>query len=202
MKYYSEVEAEKFLRKNEFNIAPGVFCSNKSQIKNALRKVGVPFVMKVAGKNIVHKNQLGGIKMGVKTYTNALSEFSELKKLKGANGVLFQSVIKGNEYYIGVKKTSEFGHVIGFGDGGVNVENKKDVSFRVNPLTKKDAESLIKDTKISKGLLKHDGLAIEETILKVSELVEENPKISELDINPLIVREGVAIVVDARIKFD
>jgi acyl-CoA synthetase (NDP forming) len=202
MKYYSEVMAERFLKRNEFNVAKGVFCSTKTGVQNALRKVGVPFVMKVAGKNIVHKNQLGGIKVGVKTYSNALLEFAKLKKIKGANGVLFQEIVEGREYYVGVKKTNEFGHVIGFGDGGVNVEDKKDVAFRVTPLTKEDARELIKDTKISKGLLKPDGLAIEEVILKVSELVEENPKISELDINPLIVKDGKAVIVDARIKFE
>jgi acetate---CoA ligase (ADP-forming) len=202
MKYYSEVEAEKFLKKNDFNVAKGIFCSSKNKIENSIRKVGVPFVMKVSGKNIVHKNQLGGIKVGIKTYSNALKEFSNLKKIKGSKGVLFQEFVEGKEFYVGIKKTNEFGHVVGFGDGGIDVEDKKDVSFRVTPLTKEDAKDLIKDTLVSKGLLKPDGFAIEEVILKISELVEENPSISELDINPLIVKDGKATVVDARIKFD
>ena len=202
MKYVGEVETEKFLSKKGFNVITHAFSSNKSGIRKALKKVGVPFVMKVSGKNIVHKNKLGGIKLDVKTYSNAIEEFSELKKIKGANGVLFQSKIEGKEFLIGVKKTPEFGQVIGFGSGGTDVEEKKDISFRITPLDREEIKKMIKETKASKGLLKPDGKAIENVIFKLSELLSNHPEISELDINPLMVKDGVATIVDARMVFD
>jgi len=202
MKYIGEVEAEKFLSKKGFNVINSYFCSGKSKIKYGLKKVKVPFVMKVAGKNIVHKNKVGGIKLDVKTYSNAIDEFSKLRKIKGSNGVLFQSKIGGREFLIGVKKTREFGQVIGFGSGGVDVEEKKDVSFRVTPLDGEEIKKMIKETEVSRGLLKPDGKAIENIILKLSKLLEKHPEISELDINPLIVKDGIATIVDARMVLD
>ncbi len=202
MKYVGEVETEKFLLKKGFRVIPSAFCSGKNGIKKALKKVGVPFVMKVAGKNIVHKNKVDGIRLNVKTYSNAIEEFSNLKKIKGARGVLFQSKIEGKEFLIGVKKTTEFGHVIGFGSGGTKVEEKKDVSFRITPLEREEIKKMIKDTQASRGLLKPDGKAIEDVIFDLSKLLEKNPEISELDINPLMVKNGVATIVDARMVLD
>jgi len=202
MKYAGEVETEKFLLKKGFRVIPSAFCSGKNGIKKALKKVGVPFVMKVAGKNIVHKNKVDGIRLNVKTYSNAIEEFSNLKKIKGARGVLFQSKIEGKEFLIGVKKTTEFGHVIGFGSGGTKVEEKKDVSFRITPLEREEIKKMIKDTQASRGLLKPDGKAIEDVIFDLSKLLKKNPEISELDINPLMVKNGVATIVDARMVLD
>ena len=202
MKYISEVETEKFLSRRGFNVINHYFCTSKSKIKYALKKVKVPFVMKVSGKNIVHKNKLGGIKLDVKTYSNAIEEYSKLRKIKGSNGVLFQSKIQGKEFLIGVKKTREFGHVIGFGSGGTDVEEKKDVSFRVTPLDKEEIKKMIKETQSSRGLLKPDGEAIEKIIFDLSKLLEKHPEISELDINPLIVKDGKATIVDARMVID
>jgi acetyltransferase len=202
MKYVGEIETEKFLSKNGFNVVHSAFCSSKKGILRALRKVGVPFVMKVSGKKIVHKNKLDGIRLNVKTYSNAVEEFSDLKKIKGTRGVLFQSKIEGKEFLIGVKKTKEFGHVIGFGSGGTKVEEKKDVSFRVVPLQREEIKSMIKDTQASRGLLKPDGKAIEDVVFNLSKFLEKHPEISELDINPLIVKDGLATIVDARMVLD
>lgn len=197
-----EKDSENFLEKEGFAVIPRSFSSSKLSLKKSIEKVGVPFVMKVSGKKIIHKNEIDGIRLNVKTYSNAIKEFNELKKIKGANGVLFQSKITGKEFLIGVKKTREFGHVIGFGSGGTGVEEKKDVAFRVTPLEKEDVRDMIKDTKVSIGLLRKDGEVIEKVILKISELVEKYPKISELDINPFMIKDGVGMIVDARIVWE
>lgn len=199
MKYVGEKEAENFLEKAGFNVVPRAFCGSKGSLKNAIEKVGIPFVMKVSGKKIIHKNKVEGIRLDVKTYSNALDELKNLKKIKGAEGVLIQRKMQGKEFLIGVKKTPEFGHIIVFGAGGIETEEKKDVSFRVAPLEKDEIKKMIKDVRAASQLLKKDGEAIEKMILDVCSLVEKYPNISELDLNPVMVKDGIATIVDARI---
>lgn len=202
MKYFSEKEAENFLEKEGFVIVKRAYVKNKKNLKHALTKVGFPFVLKVAGKKIIHKKEIDGIRLGVKTYSEALIEFSKLKKIKGAEGVMVQRKGEGKEFLLGVKKTREFGHVILFGAGGSLVEEKKDVVFRVSPLEKDEVKKMIKSTKAAVGLLKEDGKVIEKNILKLCELVEKYPKIYEMDINPLAVKSGEGFILDARIVFE
>ncbi len=198
----AEKEAEDFLAKEGFNVVVRSFVSKTGGIKKAISKVGFPFVMKVSGKKIVHKNKLSGIRKDIKLYSQAVLEFLNLKKIKGSNGVIFQKTVLGKEYLLGIKKTREFGHVLLFGAGGTNVEEKKDVAFRVGPLGRDEVKKMIKDTKIGLSLLKKDGEVIEKNILRLSELAKRHSNISELDINPLMVRKGVGVVVDARIVFE
>jgi acetate---CoA ligase (ADP-forming) len=202
MGYMAEKEAEDFLAKEGFNVVSRSFVSKKTGIKNAISKVGFPVVMKVSGRKIVHKNKLNGVRKNIILYSQAVLEFSSLKKIKGSKGVLIQKTISGKEYLLGIKKTREFGHVLIFGSGGTDVEEKKDVAFRVGPLERDEVKKMIKDTKIGLNLLKKDGEVIEKNILRLSELSKRYPKISELDINPLIVRKGVGVVVDARIVWE
>jgi len=198
----AEKEAEDFLAKEGFNVVLRSFVSKVAGIKRAISKVGFPLVMKVSGKNIVHKNKMNGIRTNINLYSQAVLEFMNLKKIKGSNGILIQKTILGKEYLLGIKKTREFGHVLVFGYGGIQVEEKKDVVFRVGPLNRDEVKIMIKETKIGTNLLKKDGDVIEKNLLRLSELVKRHPKISELDINPLIVRKGVGTVVDARISWE
>ena len=202
MKYFSEKEAENFLEKEGFKVVKRAYVKNKKNLKHALAKVGFPFVLKVAGKKIVHKKDLGGIRLNVKTYSEALEEFSKLKKIKGAEGVMVQEKGEGKEYLLGVKKTREFGYVILFGAGGSLVEEKKDVVFRVSPLEKDEVKKMIKSTKVAAGLLKEDGEVIEKNILMLCDLVKKHSNIYELDINPLAVKKGKGAILDARIVFE
>ena len=202
MKYLSEKAAEDFLEKENFPVVQRSFSSNKTNVRKALEKIRAPFVMKVSGNKIVHKNKLNGVETNVTTYSQALRVFTRLRKIKGSNGVIFQSKLQGKEFLIGVVKTKEFGHAIGFGAGGINTEKENDVVFRVAPIERSEIRKMIKSTKSSIALLKNDGKAIENVIAKISDLVEKYPKIKELDINPLIVQDGVASIVDARILFE
>lgn len=201
MKYVGEVEAENLLEKEGFRVIRRHFCSSKNDLVKGLTHVGVPFVMKVSGKNIIHKAQLGGIRLDVKTFSQAEVEFNDLKKIKGADGVMLQEKIPGKEFLIGVKKTPEFGHVIVFGSGGSNVEEKKDVNFRVCPIERADAYEMIKETQASRGLLKEEGLEIENVLLKICKFTEKYSSLEELDINPLKVVGNKSVIVDARMVF-
>jgi len=202
MKYFSEHKAEQFLEKEGFDVVERMYIKRKSMLKKALIKVGFPFVMKVGGEKVVHKKEIGGVKLGIKTYSEALDEFSVLKKIKKAEGVMIQKTFLGKEFLLGVKKTREFGHVLLFGAGGSEVEKKKDVVFRITPLDKEEIRRMVKSTKISHGLSKRDFETIEKNILKICKLVEKYPKIYEMDINPLIVNSERSKIVDARIVWE
>ena len=118
-------------------------------------------------------------------------------KIPDAEEVLVQKMIAGRFFILGLKKTPEFGHVLIFGDGGIDVEEKKDVSFRVCPISKEDVLSMIKETKIGKTVTKHEEKFLIKNLLKLSRLAKKYSNILELDINPIISGQ----IVDARIVF-
>jgi len=198
MKLFTEKKAEYFLEKNDFKILEGVYVKNKKDLAEKIERVGFPCAMKISGKDIIHKKKLGGVEINIKDVEHAEKVFDRFKKIKGFEEALIQKQIKGKEFLLGIKKTPEFGHVICFGAGGSNVEQLGDVSFRACPIDKKEAEMMIKETKVSKGLLKQEGLEIEKNLLKLCVLVKKYPKLEELDINPLINGK----IIDARIVFE
>jgi hypothetical protein len=204
MKYFSERKAEAFLERRGFNIVKRAYCSKKSFLKSAIKKVGgFPLVMKVSGESIVHKNKMGGVFVGVKTYSHALDIFISFKKMKGVSGVILQKMIPfEREFLVGVKKTKDFGHVVIFGNGGVKTEIKKDVVFRVVPVNKKEIREMIKETKIGKKLSLKELRIIEDLILKICALVSKNLNINEFDINPFVIYRGQGYVLDSRILFN
>ena len=202
MKIFAEKEAEKLLKNQGFEIVDGFFVNSKLGVRRVLKKIGLPCVMKVFGKKIIHKNKIGGVKMNIKTYSEALHIFTNLKKIKNSQGVLIQKTFSGKEFLLGIKKTPEFEHVLVFGAGGSKVEEKKDVSFRVCPVDKKDVKAMIKETKIGKILPKKSIDILCENLIKLCVLSEKFPKISELDINPFTISRIENKVIDARIVFE
>ena len=202
MKVFAEKEAEKFLKKQDFDIVDGFFVSSTIGLKKALKKIGLPCVMKVSGPKVIHKRGIKGVKTKIRTYSEALHELRNFKRFKGATGVIIQKRFFGKEFFLGIKKTPEFEHVLVFGAGGSKVEEKKDVSFKVCPIEEIDIKKIIKETKIGKKLGIKDKKILGENILKLCELVGKYPKILELDINPFSISKGVGKVLDARIVFE
>jgi acyl-CoA synthetase (NDP forming) len=198
MKIFDEKRAESFLLQEGFDVVAGYFIKNIKELQMSLRKLGFPVVMKASGVKIIHKKKVGGVQVGIKTYSDAVDSLKKFKKMRGSEVVVVQMQIRGKEFLVGVKFTSDFGHVIVFGSGGSDVEEKKDVSFRVVGLDRKEALRMIDEVKGAKDLKKEDVDAVVEVILKVNELVKKYPKIREMDINPLMVKKGRATVVDAR----
>ncbi len=202
MKVYTEKEAEKFLEKRGFEIVKRVYIKKKFKIENAIKKIDFPIVMKVSGKKIIHKNKVGGIKLGIKSCEEAMKAFRQLEKIKGFEGVMIQKQIKGKEFLLGIKKTPEFEHVVAFGAGGIYTEKLKDVSFRICAFDKTEAREMIKEVKKAKGLNKENIDVIEKNLIALCQLIKKYPEIKELDINPLIVDKKGAIIVDARIVWE
>lgn len=196
MKILAEKEAEKFLRENAFDVVDGIFVKNKTSL--AKLKIKFPLVAKASGKKIIHKKKLGGVVTNIKNSKSLLKAFDKLKKIKGCEEVLLQEFLKGNEFFFGIKKTPEFSHVIVFGKGGSDVEKEKDVAFRVCPVEKKDIEEMISNTKVSDSMSSDEKSSSIKILNQLCRLAEKYPKISELDINPMLNKK----IADARIVFE
>ncbi|MCW8965580.1 MAG: acetate--CoA ligase family protein [Candidatus Pacearchaeota archaeon] len=201
MKVFTEQKSGEFLRKFGFNIVKSIYVKNYSDLERAVKKFNVPFVVKVFGKSVVHKKRLGGVALDVKNYEDAEDIFERFKTISGAQGVVVQEQVEHKEeFLVGIQKTPEFGHVIGFGVGGSDVEKLGKVSFRVCSFDDEDARDLVNDN--YKDLSKDDKKVLVKVLLKFCKLVEKFPKIEELDINPLIISKRKAVVLDSRIVWE
>jgi acetyl coenzyme A synthetase (ADP forming)-like protein len=182
----------------------------------AAATIGGPVALKLVSRAVVHKTDVGGVRLNLAGPDDARGAFDSMKAALAARGLtdkfegaLVQEMVTGGvETYLGMTDAPGFGALLGFGIGGVNVELWKDVVFRVHPLTDVDAREMldqIRGTALLAGFrgapaADKDGLV--DAILRVDRLVGENPEIQELDINPLAALppgQGV-VVLDARIR--
>jgi succinyl-CoA synthetase beta subunit len=201
--------AYELLRKYKIAMPEYDFCKKEEEVLVALKKTGFPCVLKVSGK-IIHKTNVNGVRTNIATQEEAISAFKELMKIKGCEQVLVQKMItEGYEIIVGGKKDSQFGRVVALGAGGIFTEFLRDVSFKIAPVSREDAEQLLKEVKFSDLLLKGfrgqrpaDANSIIEVILAVSRIMEANPNIKELDINPLFAAPTKAIAADVRVILD
>jgi acetyltransferase len=215
-KYYmSEREANEILRSYGFPVLTSILLKNSSQIDEAEEQIIFPAAMKISSPDIVHKFDVGGIRLKIKTKEEAKNAFEEIienvKKHQPSakiDGVIIERMAKrGVEVILGAARDPKFGAVCMFGLGGTLVEAMKDVTFRLAPMWEISAEIMIKTIKaysILKGIRGAppcDIAAIKDCILRLSQLLDDHPQIAELDINPLIVYpEGEGCVVaDSRI---
>jgi acetyl coenzyme A synthetase (ADP forming)-like protein len=178
-------------------------------------RIGFPLAMKISSPDILHKTDVGGVMLDVNSEIAAEDAFTEItagarRAMPDAvlNGVMMYEMIKGGkEVILGVTYDRTFGHMLMFGLGGIYVEILKDVSFRIAPVTRSEAKSMISDVRASallkgaRGEKPSDIEAVVDGILKLSSIVSDFPVIRELDINPLMVLNNGAFVIDARIIF-
>ncbi len=177
------------------------------------REIGLPVVLKIVSPDVLHKSDVGGVKVNLKTeeeVRRAYREIIESVKSKVPNarivGVLIQEFAPaGVEVIIGLIKDPQFGPTVMFGLGGVFVEVFRDVSFRVAPLTERDAEEMIGEIKGRKLLEGYRGMepvdkkALVDALVKVGQIGVENPEIKEMDLNPVMAYPSGLKVVDARV---
>lgn len=178
----------------------------KKELLGVARKTGYPLALKVVGP--VHKSDVGGVTLNIKSEKHLEAEFSRMMKIKGVNAVLVQQMLSGTELFIGAKYEPRFGHVVLCGLGGIFVEVLKDVSSGLAPLTFREAESMIrsiKSYKIIKGTRGKPGIneqKFAEIIVRLSTLLRFATEIKEMDLNPLIGSPDSITVVDARIRIE
>ncbi len=192
------------------------FATNEEEVVALGNSIGYPVVMKMTSKTTSHKTDVGGVRVNIQSeeqlraeYKDLLSKLEEKGLLDGLEGVIIQEMVKGNrEMVCGIATDPQYGPMMMFGLGGVFIEVMKDVTFRIAPLTDVDAEEMIKSVKAYKllegarGTKPADMNQIQETLLRLSQLVSDYKFIDELDINPLLISEktGEGIAVDGRIK--
>ncbi|MEI6186710.1 MAG: acetate--CoA ligase family protein [Dehalococcoidia bacterium] len=209
----TEIESKELLKAARIPVVETRLATSKKEAMEIAVKLGFPVVMKIVSPDVVHKSDAGGVKLSIQNASQAGKAYSEIlanikkhyPKAK-ITGVTVQKMAKqGIEVIIGMTKDAQFGPVIMFGLGGILVEVLKDVSFRIVPMTKRDASEMIGEIKgypILKGYRGQDPADIpflEDLIVKVSQFVDKNPEIKELDLNPVFAYKDGALAVDARI---
>ena len=210
-----EFEARQILEHYKIPLAKWGLAKKVTDATDLSKKFGFPVVLKIVSRDIIHKADVGGIFLNLNSEIEVEHAFNQIiKNVKKHNpktridGIIVQKMINGGqEVIVGGKKDPQFGQVMMFGGGGAFVELLEDVAFRVVPVSKKDAEEMMQETKfyqILKGFRgkKYDVSSVLDILLKASKLLEQNPGITELDLNPVIVCQEKAFVVDARIAVE
>lgn len=185
---------------------------NADEAIEVARRIGYPVVFKIASPDILHKSDIGGVKVGIAGDDEARDAFDLL--MYRANrfipdaqiwGVIVQQMVSpGKEVIIGMSRDPQFGPLLAFGLGGIYVEALKDVTFRIAPITAREADEMMEEIRAApllhgvRGEKPSDLNAVRAALLRVSQLVVEFPEIVELDVNPLVVHSSGALALDVR----
>ena len=202
--YVSPEIVHQLLESAGIPMVPEMVSNDKEKLTVFAQKVGYPVVAKVVGP--IHKSDVGGVTLNIRTPEHLALEFDRMMKIEGAVGVMVQKMIKGTELFIGAKYEERFGHVVLCGLGGIFVEVLRDVSSGLAPLSYPEAYSMIHSLRAYKILQGTRGQAginqqrYAEIIVRLSTLLRFATEIKEMDINPLLADEKNVIAVDARIR--
>ena len=204
----------KLLEKYKLPYSKSKLASSLERAAKFAKEIGFPVALKVISKDIVHKSEANGVKTNLNNEEEVVAAYGEIlksskKKFPRAkiDGILVQRMEQGIEVIIGMNRDPQFDAVIMFGLGGVFVEVLKDVSFRIAPIDKKEAEGMIKEIRSKKILEGARGRkpvnisALADMLVNISKL-SENKKILEIDLNPVVVDDKSARVVDVRMMIE
>ncbi|MDO8356157.1 MAG: acetate--CoA ligase family protein [Nitrospirota bacterium] len=211
-------ETHALLTAMKLPLVQGSVATSAEEAVKLASKIGFPVALKLASHKIVHKTEIGAVRLNLVDEQAVLAAFEAIRsrlaqdhKLDAMEGVLIQPMLSGGvEVMVGMTRDPLFGPLLAFGLGGIHVEILNDVQFRITPLTDRDAAQMVREIKGYRLLQEYRGQpaadveAIEEVLLRISWLVEEIPEISELDLNPVFAQpkgRGCKIV-DARIRID
>ncbi len=211
-----DAEGRQVLQAYGLRIPQSEIADTPEKAASIASKIGYPVVLKIASPDILHKTDIGGVKVGLENASDVRDAF-ELMVYRAQRyipeariwGCLVQEMAPtgGLEVLVGMNRDPQFGPLITFGLGGIYVETLRDVTFRVAPISKQEAEEMLTQVRAHalldgvRGQPPMDKRAIVDTLLRVSQLVEDFPEIIEMDINPLMVYpEGQgALALDMRL---
>lgn len=190
----------------------GNFVGSKDKLEHFGGKISFPWAMKLVSPEAVHKTEVGGVKINIADIESAKTAWDEMSKnLLAKNpsakidGFVVQPMVRGKEVIIGIKRDPSFGPVVVFGLGGIFTEIIKDVSMRLCPVGEKEALKMIKEIKSASVLTGARGgkpvnlAALAKIITSLSRLAEREKAITEIDLNPVMVSEESADIVDIRV---
>ncbi len=189
---------------------------NPDEAVEVAGRIGYPVAMKIASPDILHKSDIGGVRIGIQNETDARDAFDLVtyrarRMMPDAQvwGVTVQQMVPaGREVIIGMSRDPQFGPLLAFGLGGIYVEVLKDVTFRVAPVAPREADDMINEIRTApllrgiRGQAASDVGAIRDALLRVSQLVTEFPEILEMDVNPLVVHGRGAMAIDIRMVIE
>jgi len=212
-KFLLEPEAKSVCVKYDIPVTRFYVAKNETEAVKFAEDIGFPVVLKIVSPDIIHKSDVGGVVVGLKTADEVRSAYQQIirnvKKHKADAkivGVLVQEMAPpSTEVIVGAIKDPQFGPALMFGLGGIFVEVLRDVAFRIAPISEDEAHEMIGEIKAYPLLKGYRGLppadidAIVKILVNTSRLVMEHQEIKELDLNPIMVYEKGAKTVDARI---
>ncbi len=207
-------EATKVAEAYKIPVVPVYLVNSPDEAVAAAEKMGYPVVLKIASPQIIHKSDVGGVKVGLNSAQEVKDAYNDImesvtRQLPDTRiyGIEVQPMMpKGNETLIGMTRDAQFGPLIAFGMGGIYVNLLQDVSFRLaNGLTREDIEEMISETKAYTLLKGYRGSepshipSIIDTIARIAQLSLDFPEIAELDLNPVIAYPDKAAALDVKI---
>ncbi|MBD3204566.1 CoA-binding protein [Candidatus Woesearchaeota archaeon] len=206
-------EAQELMSAADITFPKTYIASSIEEAVASAEEIGFPVVLKVVSKDIIHKSDVGGVKLNLSSVEEVIDAYQAIihncrhnKPNANIKGIeVTEMVKKGTETIIGARRDASFGPIVMFGLGGIYVEVMKDVSFRGFPLPKKEVKNMVKETKTYPLLLgvrgekKKDINKIVDTIMKLGIIIKNCRYISDIEINPLVVYEKGIKAVDIRI---
>jgi len=212
----TEFESKRALKQVGIPVVEATLAKTQKEAVSISQKIGFPVVLKIMSPDVIHKTDSGGVKLDLKNVSEVRNSFREIMKsvekqypAAVIHGVSVQKMVRpGTEVIVGTSRDAQFGPVIMFGLGGIFVEVLKDVSFRIIPIDRRDAQEMIKEIKGYPLLQGYRGKepvnipALVEMILKISNFINENPPIRELELNPVFAYKDRVLAVDARITLE
>lgn len=199
-----------FIKKYKIPVVKSKLVKKSEDAVAFANSIGYPVALKISSSSVIHKTDVNGVALNLRSKEELEKSYKKMAASfkRRAEGFVVQKMVEGGQQVIvGGKTDEQFGQVIMFGLGGIFTEVFDDVSFRVVPISKEDAEEMvseIKGYKVLKGYRgkSYDIKSLVDILLKVSKMLEENKKIKELDINPVFSLKKGALAVDARIISD
>lgn len=213
-----EAEAKTILRAYGFNVPPGRIAVDADEAVAYAERIGYPVAMKIASPDVIHKSDIGGVKLNLGSAGAVCDAFDLMmmrigEKMPNADlkGVYLEAMCqKGREVILGMTRDPQFGPMLMFGLGGIFVEVMKDVTFHIAPITSDEAMQMLESTKSfallkgTRGQASVDLFAIADALQRISQLVTDFPQIMEMDINPFMVGGigSISVAADARITLN
>jgi acetyltransferase len=211
-----DAEARQLMQAYGFRIPASQVAETPEQAVEMAAQIGYPVVLKIASPDILHKTDVGGVKVGLENAEEVRDAFELMvyraqRYLPEARiwGCLVQQMVPagGVEVLVGMNRDPQFGPLVTFGLGGIYVETLKDVTFRIAPFSIQEADGMLSEIRAHalldgvRGKPAVDKEAIVEALLRVGQLVQDFPEIAEIDINPLTVypRGQGAVAIDMRL---